>query len=93
MDPSTVAGLLGQTLSPDAAVRKPAETQLQALEGQPGFALLLLNLLSSDGVDPTVKVASAIQFKNFVKRNWKQVRPWSIVINDVVFEIHVVHPF
>merc|ERR1711962_705224 len=44
------------------------------MAGQRGFALLLLNLLGSDSNDPemqTVKLAAAINFKNFIKRNWK----------------------
>ena len=75
MDPSSVSALLGQSLSPEGGVRKPAESSLRQLEGQPGFAILLLRLLGpASPAEANVKVAAAIQFKNFIKRNWKQVR-------------------
>lgn len=35
-----------------------------------GYSLLLLNLVDKDGVDMTIRVAGAITFKNYVKRNW-----------------------
>jgi len=61
---------LQQTLSPQNEVRKPAEEFLQSVEGNQNYPILLLNLLQSDGVDVTIKVAGSITFKNYVKRNW-----------------------
>ena len=77
-----LTGYLQQTMSPDAAVRKPAEEYLKSVEGQQGFGILLLTLLGNEANagDPTqaaVKVAAAITFKNYIKRNWKVVRPTS----------------
>ena len=71
-----LSNFLKQTMSPDSKARNQAEDFLRQHEGQRGFALLLLNLLGSDSNDPemqTVKLAAAINFKNFIKRNWKIV--------------------
>ena len=73
---SMVAATLQQTMSPDAAVRKPAEEQLRKVETQRNYALLLLQMVSREGGDQAVRIAGAIAFKNFVKRNWKVVRPY-----------------
>lgn len=49
---------------------KKAEKFLESVETQHNYSLLLLQLVGRDGVDPTIRVAGAIAFKNFVKRNW-----------------------
>ena len=75
-DLATLSNYLRQTMSPDASARKPAEKFLQSVEGQQGFPLLLLTLVGSDNNDPNaqaVRLAAAINFKNYVKRNWKVV--------------------
>ena len=50
-----------------------AEQFLQSVETNKGYALLLLKLIAKEDVDLTIRVAAAIAFKNFVKRNWKIV--------------------
>ncbi|KAI8841305.1 Cse1-domain-containing protein, partial [Chytridium lagenaria] len=50
-----------------------AESALASMETSPGFSLSLLNLCQSDGVDPTVRFAGIVYFKNFVKKYWKDV--------------------
>ncbi len=64
---------LNQTLSPDYDVRKPAEDYLMSLEKQAGYSILLLQLADSDQVDMPARLAASINFKNFVKRNWRIV--------------------
>ena len=81
MDPTpenlqALSTYLKQTMSPETQVRKPAEDFLRSVEGQKGFPLLLLTLLGSDNNDPeaiSIKLAAAINFKNYIKRNWKIV--------------------
>lgn len=81
MDPTpenlaALSNYLKQTMSPDAAMRKPAEDFLRSVEGQKGFPLLLLTLLGSENNDAesqSVKLAASINFKNYIKRNWKIV--------------------
>ena len=70
---ATMAGYLQQTMSPDAGVRKPAEDFLRSVEGQKNFGPILLQLLGQESGDSHIRVAGAIAFKNFVKRNWKVV--------------------
>ncbi|KAL1925152.1 uncharacterized protein VTP21DRAFT_35 [Calcarisporiella thermophila] len=60
---------LKQTLNP--ATAKQAEKTLQSVETQPNYPILVLRLVANDAVDPSVRVAAALLFKNFVKRNWK----------------------
>ena len=73
---NVLTNYLEQTLNPAANVRKPAEDFLKSVEGQRGYGLLLLTLLRGNcpgaaEANPAVKVAAAITFKNFIKRNWK----------------------
>lgn len=37
---------------------------------QRNYAVLLLNLIDKQDVDMTIRIAGAIAFKNYVKRNW-----------------------
>ena len=73
-----MANYLQQTMSPDREVRKPAEEFLKSVEVQQGYPVLMLTLLSKDGVDLAIKVAASITFKNFIKRNWKVVSYFNI---------------
>ncbi|GBP69393.1 Exportin-2 [Eumeta japonica] len=66
----TLANYLQQTLSPDLNVRKPAEDFLVGVEVNQNFAVLLLNLIDKDNFDITIRMAAAIAFKNYIKRNW-----------------------
>ena len=45
------------------------ESYLRKFETQPGFPVLLLQLVGS-GADAAVCVSGAVFFKNYVKRNW-----------------------
>lgn len=65
-----LASYLQQTLSSDPAIRRPAEKLLENTELQKNFPILLLTLIDKPEVDLTVRVAGAIAFKNYVKRNW-----------------------
>lgn len=46
-----------------------AEKFLEEENGQ-NYPILLLNLVGKEELDSTIRVAGAIAFKNFVKRNW-----------------------
>lgn len=59
---------LQQSLVPQSA--KVAEAQLRSLETQPHFAVNLLNVIASTSVDPTVRLAAAVFFKNLLRRRW-----------------------
>lgn len=65
-----LAGYLQQTLSADPNVRRPAEKLLEGTELQQNYPVLLLNLIDKAQMDMTIRVAGAIAFKNYVKRNW-----------------------
>lgn len=68
-----VANYLTQTISPEYGIRKPAEDYLLSIEKQPNFSILLLQLADSEQVPSNIRLAAAINFKNFVKRNWRVV--------------------
>ncbi|KAH9266101.1 hypothetical protein BASA83_010843 [Batrachochytrium salamandrivorans] len=61
---------LMQTLDPVHRIQ--AEKQLAEGEKTPGFSILLLQLIDSTTVDPSVRFAAALYFKNFVKKEWIQ---------------------
>ncbi|GLV36439.1 Chromosome segregation 1 [Carabus blaptoides fortunei] len=48
-----------------------AEKFLEGVEVNQNFPLLLLHLIDKQEIDMTVRVAGAIAFKNYIKRNWK----------------------
>jgi exportin-2 (importin alpha re-exporter) len=65
-----LSNYLTSTVSPDAATRRAAEDSLRQAEKQPGFLILVLELVKSDGVDMLVRQAGGVYFKNVVKRLW-----------------------
>ena len=68
-----LAAYLTQTLSDKYEIRKPAEDYLMSVEGTPNYATLLLQLTDSDQIEMNIRLAASINFKNFVKRNWRIV--------------------
>lgn len=50
-----------------------AEKFLESVEVNQNYAILLLHLIDKDTVDITIRVAAAIAFKNYIKRNWPVV--------------------
>lgn len=64
---------LHQTLSSDLATRRSAEKYLESIESNKNFALLLLMLLNDTQAPMHIRTSAAINFKNFVKRNWRVV--------------------
>lgn len=68
-----LATYLTQTLSEKYEVRKPAEDYLMSVEATPNYATLLLQLTDNDQVEMHIRLAASINFKNFVKRNWRIV--------------------
>ncbi|KAJ3285574.1 importin-alpha export receptor [Borealophlyctis nickersoniae] len=69
---AALAAALQQTLDPALETRKQAEQTLLGVEKSQKFSVLLLALVSNNGVDLTVRKAGALYFKNFVKKYWKQ---------------------
>ncbi|ORY33698.1 Cse1-domain-containing protein [Naematelia encephala] len=67
---SILSTTLTSTVSPDSSVRRAAEEQLRQGEAQPGFLILVLELVKSDQVDNVVRQAGGVYFKNAVKRLW-----------------------
>lgn len=66
--------ILTACLSPDSAVRVPAETTLQSTVAQGhGFTIQLLDIiLSPSSVPPQVRALAATCFKNCVSKRWKK---------------------
>ncbi|XP_034952194.1 exportin-2 [Chelonus insularis] len=77
----TLSEYLKHTLSPDVNVRRPAEKFLESIEVNQNYPALLLHLVEKQDVDLTIRVAGAVAFKNYIKRNWK-------VEEDAVDRIH-----
>ncbi|KAI4498822.1 hypothetical protein M0802_005997 [Mischocyttarus mexicanus] len=67
----TLNEYLKRTLSPDINVRRPAEKFLESIEVNQNYPLLLLHLVDKPDMDLTIRVAGAVAFKNYIKRNWK----------------------
>ncbi|ODV77545.1 Cse1-domain-containing protein [Suhomyces tanzawaensis NRRL Y-17324] len=63
-----IPNYLEQSLSPQFA--KQAEAQLKSIEGQNGFSINLLHVISSTNLPVSVRLAGALFFKNLIKRKW-----------------------
>jgi hypothetical protein len=50
-----------------------AEKFLESVEVNQNYPLLLLHLVDKEDVHQTIRVAGAVAFKNYVKRNWEVV--------------------
>jgi hypothetical protein len=78
-DPSLVH-ILTACLSPDAAVRAPAEATLHATVAQAhGCTVQLLDvILAADSVAPQVRALAATCLRNCVNKRWKKVQNHAI---------------
>ena len=63
-----LAQALEASISPDASIRRSAEAQLSAGLGQPGFLILLLQLVNEAAVPKTTRQTGAVYFKNAAKK-------------------------
>ncbi|KAH0557379.1 exportin-2 [Cotesia glomerata] len=79
----TLSSYLKHTLSPDVNIRRPAEKFLESIETNQNYPALLLHLIGKQDYDSTIRVAGAVAFKNYIKRNWK-------VEEDLPDRIHAV---
>uniref|UniRef100_A0A8C2DYI6 Exportin-2 n=1 Tax=Cyprinus carpio TaxID=7962 RepID=A0A8C2DYI6_CYPCA len=77
----TLTEYLQKTLSPDPAVRRPAEKFLESVEGNQNYPILLLTLLEKSQ-DEVIRVCAAVTFKNYIKRNWRIVEDEPNKISD-----------
>ncbi|KIX10382.1 uncharacterized protein Z518_01464 [Rhinocladiella mackenziei CBS 650.93] len=66
-----LAQILDASLDPRQ--NKEAELKIHAEEKKPGFALSLLQIAASSEFQYNTRLASALAFKNFIKRNWTDV--------------------
>ncbi|OWP00452.1 importin alpha re-exporter [Marssonina coronariae] len=75
-DLPTVVQLLQATLDPRQhkhgkfASFNSTEAALKNEEQQPGFSLLLLNIVASESLPLNTRLSGALVFKNFIKFNW-----------------------
>jgi len=72
-DLAQLSEVLKCTLDNDNSKRKEAEKYLDSADSTPNYGLSLLHLLTAEGADDVVRVAAAITFKNFVKKNWRMI--------------------
>lgn len=61
------------TCTPSILTSIAAELKIRAEEKKPGFALQLLQLTATDAFSYNTRLAAALFFKNFIKRNWTDV--------------------
>lgn len=58
-----------------------AEKFLITVEGNKNYPILLLQLINSEAIELTIRVAGAVNFKNYVKRNWAVVSNYIVILN------------
>lgn len=69
-----------------------AEKFLESVEVNQNYPLLLLHLVDKSEVNITIRIAGAVAFKNYVKRNWKVVSfslfiPYSCIIFFHIYSV------
>ncbi|KZM24630.1 protein export from nucleus [Ascochyta rabiei] len=67
-DIPTLSRLLEASLDPRQ--NKQAEQAITHEQAKPNFSLSLLHIVATDSAPATIRLASALYFKNFIKRNW-----------------------
>lgn len=84
MDPATeqLVHFLKESLRAEPAARKQGEEYLKEASTRPGFLISLLKLQTITTVDPNVRLAAAVFFKNFAKLNWSGQKEDAIPISD-----------
>jgi len=61
---------LSHTLSPDPSTRERAEASLVEARQQPGFGVLLCNVLIDGAVAPELRQLAALVLKQYIKKHW-----------------------
>jgi exportin-2 (importin alpha re-exporter) len=77
-----LSNALTSTVSPDAPTRRAAEEQLQQGEKQPGFLLVVLDLVRTASVPMTVRQSGGVYFKNAIKRLWSGQEVGNVYLNS-----------
>jgi hypothetical protein len=67
----------------DEIVAHAAEDFMKSIQAQPGFAAVVINLLTATGLDNNVLQIAAIHFKNFVRNNWR-VRSFTLGVRHTL---------
>lgn len=70
MDVNALHQCFSATLNPDQAIRQHAEAQLRQAERSIGFLGACLDIMVNQEVDPAIKIAAALFFKNRTVRYW-----------------------
>ncbi|KZV95467.1 ARM repeat-containing protein [Exidia glandulosa HHB12029] len=70
MDPETLSRLFATTYNPDPNVRKAAELEIRKLAGQEGTLAALIQVIGSDAVDVSVRLACTVYLKNRIRRSY-----------------------
>ncbi|KAF2878532.1 CAS/CSE protein [Massariosphaeria phaeospora] len=68
VDTTALAQLLQASLDPRH--NKQAEAAISQEQAKPNFSLALLQIVATDSYPPTIRLSSALYFKNFITRNW-----------------------
>jgi exportin-2 (importin alpha re-exporter) len=55
----------------DQLKRTQAEQELNKIETQNGYVLLLMSFIANREINSSLQLQAAITFKNFIKREWK----------------------
>jgi exportin-2 (importin alpha re-exporter) len=62
-----------------------AEAALRDEEQKPNFSLSLLHIVAAESNPPSIRLASALAFKNYIRRNWTDVQGnYKLPENEVV---------
>ena len=75
---STLSQYVQQTLDPVRG--KEAEAFLKANEHAQGYVLCLLKLIETESNALDIRLASAILFKNVIKRKWPEVSTYPFLL-------------
>ncbi|KAK7679736.1 hypothetical protein QCA50_017237 [Cerrena zonata] len=101
MDAQFLLQCFSATLQADQSVRTQAEAELRRLVITPGFLGGCLDIIAStgEGIDPAIRKAAAVFFKNRVIKNWSQNSPNKIdedekpVIKDRILPVLVASDY
>ncbi|KAK3262901.1 hypothetical protein CYMTET_28267 [Cymbomonas tetramitiformis] len=71
MDVQTLVTVLSAVLSPNEVERKAAEEHLKKAQDAPGHLVMLMQAVVAPQLDPSIRQAAAIHFKQLLSKRWK----------------------
>ncbi|CCD27180.1 Nmd5p NDAI_0J02880 [Naumovozyma dairenensis CBS 421] len=83
MDHNTILQCFAATLDQNFTIRSDAETHLKQFSSNQGFLQICLDIISSNEVDDSIKMAASLYFKNKIATSWNSKSSYASATNTI----------